>query len=154
MVPRGRYSSPTLPRYPDSSRSRRNSPIGCVPVPGWFRPGTSAICTCATSGAYRRNDLLLSPRHAEEPALAPRPVARRGIEEHELQPEVLQRLLDARGIERMDEEDLDAPETCLRCRTEAVVYVDVGPEHGEIRGETGHGDSVTRAFSWTPADPP
>src|SRR2546427_409526 len=55
MVPRGRYSSPTLPRYPDSSRSRRNSPIGCVPVPGWFRPGTSAICTCATSGAYRRN---------------------------------------------------------------------------------------------------
>ena len=42
MPPRGRYSSPTLPRYPIRSRSSRNSRIGCVPVPGWFLPGTSA----------------------------------------------------------------------------------------------------------------
>src|SRR5262249_21874282 len=48
IVPRGRYSNPTLPPYPSSSRSARNSRIGCFPVPGWFRPGTSAICTCAT----------------------------------------------------------------------------------------------------------
>ena len=62
MSTSGRYSRPTNPSYPRRSRSRRKSPMGCDPVPGSCRPGTSAIWTCATRGRYaRRHSRASSP---------------------------------------------------------------------------------------------
>ena len=37
-----------------ASSAARKAAMGWVPVPGWCRPGPSAICTCATSGACSR----------------------------------------------------------------------------------------------------
>ena len=89
--------------------------------------------------AHRSQELLLASRQGEEAALSARPVAWRGIEQHELDPVLLQRPLDPRGIELMDEEDLDAPEPRLRGGAKAVVHVQLRPEHGEIGGESRHG---------------
>src|SRR5437667_12322954 len=79
--------------------------------------------------AHRRGELILSARDAASPALAGLPVTRRGVEQHQLQPQLLYQSGNALAVEHVDEQDLDAREAGLRGGAEALVHVELGPQH-------------------------
>src|SRR5882724_5259115 len=108
------------------SGSARGTPAGGIPA-----------------NAFRS---FVPKRWAEQTALALVPVARRRIEEQQLEPVLPQGALYPSGIESVDEEDLHSPESRFRRCPEAVVHVQLGPQHGEICCEARHASLLPRAI--------
>src|SRR5690349_802706 len=62
---------------------------------------------------------------------------------------VLKQLADPPGVQRVEEQNLHSGKSGLRCRTEALVDVELRPQHREVRGVLRHYPLSVETF--TPA---
>ena len=92
----------------------------------------------------RRGELVLASGHAREPAVARAHVARRRVEQRDLEPVLRDALGDVARLPLVGERELDRAEAGLRRLAEALEERHLGEQVGQIGGEPRHRAPVSR----------